>query len=135
MARVGPRLTFDRPLAAGFLTGKFLKNEHAGTRFGDDNPLGKFVQKLFGAEDLHSAMKKFTAGVESHGMTPNEAAVRWIMHHSALRDEDGIVIGASKIDQVRETVSMIQKGPLPREILEMTEDLWLAVKETRGEII
>ena len=128
-------MDLGRPLAAGFLTGKLLKNEHEGTRFGENNPLGKMVQKLFGAEDLHSAMKTFIAGVESHGMTPNEVAIRWIVHQSALRYEDGIVMGASKIKQIQETNGMIHKGPLPAEVLEMTEDLWLAVKDTRGEII
>ncbi|MCJ1270486.1 hypothetical protein MMC22_010383 [Lobaria immixta] len=124
-----------RPLAAGFLTGKLINNDHAGTRFGDDNPLGKFAQKLFGAEDLHSAMKKFDAEAKSYKLTPIEVAIRWIAHHSALRDEDGIVIGASKVEQIRETVNMIKKGPLPGEILKTAENLWSAVKGTRGEII
>ena len=38
-----------RPLAAGFLTGNVVNNEHTGTRFSDDNPIGKMAQKLFGA--------------------------------------------------------------------------------------
>lgn len=125
----------NRPLAAGFLTGKLINNDHAGTRFGDDNPLGKFAQKLFGAEDLHSAMKKFDAEAKSYNLTPIEVAIRWIAHHSALRDEDGIVIGASKVEQIRETVNMIKNGPLPGEILKTAENLWSAIKGTRGEII
>ncbi len=117
------------------MTGKLIHNEHAGTRFGDDNPLGKFAQKLFGAEDLHSSMKKFEVEAKSHNLTPIEVAIRWIAHHSALRDEDGIIIGASKAEQVRETVSMIKKGPLPIEVLKTAEDLWSAVEGSRGEII
>lgn len=125
----------NRPLAAGFLTGKLTNNDHAGTRFGDDNPLGKFAQKLFGAEDLHSAMKKFDTEVKSHSLTPIEVAIRWIAHHSALRDEDGIIVGASKVEQICETVSMIKKGPLPGEVLKTAEELWSAVRGSRGEII
>ena len=125
----------ERPLAAGFLTGNVVKNEPTGTRFSDDNPIGKFAQKLFGAEDLHSAMKTFDSEVRSHNMTFIEVAIRWIVHHSALRDEDGIILGASKEKQVRETVAMIKKGPLPEEVLKATEKLWSAVKGTRGEII
>lgn len=30
---------------------------------------------------------------------------------------------------------MIGKGALPNEVLKMVEELWGAVKETRGEII
>ena len=117
------------------MTGKLINNEHADTRFGDDHPFGKFAQRLYGAEDLRSAMKNFTAEAKSHNLTPIEVALRWIAHHSALRDEDGIVIGASKAKQVRETVMMIKKGPLPREVLKTAEDLWNAVKGSRGEII
>ncbi|CAF9916905.1 MAG: hypothetical protein ALECFALPRED_010906 [Alectoria fallacina] len=124
-----------RPLAAGFLTGKLVNNEHTGTRFGDDNPLGKFAQKLFGAEDLHSAMRRFDTEAKSHNLTSIEVAIRWIAHHSALRDEDGIVLGASKVEQIRETVTMIKKGPLPENVLMTAQDLWSAIKGTRGEII
>ena len=128
-------ILIERPLAAGFLTGNVVNNEHTGTRFSDDNPIGKFAQKLFGAEDLHSAMKTFDSEVRSHDMTSIEVAIRWIAHHSALRDEDGIILGASKEKQVRETVAMIKKGPLPEEVLRTAEKLWSAVKGSRGEII
>lgn len=130
-------MTFNafRPLAAGFLTGKSVNNEHEGTRFGDDNPLGKFAQKLFGAEDLHSAMKKFTEETKSYNQTPIEVAIRWIMYHSALGDKDAVIIGASRAEQVRETVDIINKGPLPEELLKATDDLWNAVKESRHSIV
>ena len=124
-----------RPLAAGFLTGKLINNEHAGTRFADDNPLGKFAQKLFGAEDLHAAMKTFQDEAKSHDITPLEVSVRWIAHHSALRDEDGIILGASKVEQILDNVNIIEKGPLPGGVLKATERVWAAVKETRAEII
>ena len=93
-------MTFNafRPLDAGFLTGKFVSNEHIGTRFGDENPLGKFAQKLFGAKVLHSAMKKFTEEMKLYSVTPIEVALRWIIYHSALGDEDGVIIGASKVE-------------------------------------
>ena len=123
-----------RPLAAGFLTGKFVNNEYAGTRFGDDNPLGKFAQKLFGAEDLKSAMREFDAQAKSQDLTSVEIAIRWIAHHSALGAEDGFIVGASNVEQIREIVQMLKKGPLPEEVLKMNENLWTAVKGGRGDI-
>ena len=125
----------ERPLAAGFLTGKLVNNDYASTRFRDNNPLGKLAQKLFGAEDLHIAMKRFDVEAKSHGLTPIEVAVRWIAHHSALKDEDGIILGASKAEQIRETITMIKKGPLSEEVVKTAEDLWEAVKNNRREII
>ena len=117
------------------MTGKFVNNEHAGTRFADDNPLGKFAQQLFGAEDLQQAMSNFDLKAKSHKSSSIEVAIRWIAHHSALSHEDGIIIGASKIEHIQNTISMIKKGPLPEEILKITEDLWNAVKAGRSEII
>ena len=127
--------SLGRPLASGFLTGKLINNDHADTRFGDNNPLGKMAQKLYGAADLHSVMKTFDTEVKTHDMTPIEVAIRWIVHHSALRDEDGIILGASKIDQLRGLMTMIRMGPLPEEVVKIAEDLWGAIKGSRGEII
>ena len=125
----------ERPLAAGFLTGNVANNERTGTRFSDDNPIGKLAQKLFGSEVLHAAMRCFDFEVRSHNMTSIEVAIRWIVYHSALRDEDGIIIGASKEKQIRETVAMIRKGPLPEELVKTAEKLWWGVEKTRGDII
>lgn len=82
-------------------------------------------------------MKRFDAEVKSTktGLTPLEDAIRWVAHHSALTDEDGIILGASKITQIKETVAMIRKGPPAAEVLRMTDELWRGVEGTRGEII
>lgn len=80
-------------------------------------------------------MKRFDAEVKAHNLTSTEVAIRWIAHDSALRDEDGIIFGASKAEQIRETVNMIKKGPLPEELLRLAEDLWGVVKGSRSEII
>jgi len=93
------------------------------------------MQKLFGAKDLHAAMRSFDAGVKAQGLTSIEVAIRWMAHHSALGNDDGIILGASKPEQVIGTVEMIRKGPLPGEVMRTTEKLWDAVKVTRGEII
>lgn len=124
-----------RPLAAGFLTGKLVNNQHAGSRFGDENPLGKAVQKAFGATELLDAMKAFDTKVNACGLSSLEVAVRWIAHHSALSNEDGIIFGASKTTQISETVELVREGPLPANVLDLVEELWDAIKEIRGQII
>ena len=122
-------------MAAGFLTGKLVNNQHEGTRFGDSNPLGKAVQKLYGEEELNWAMRKFDTQVRSYNLTSLEVSIRWVAYHSALGSEDGIILGVSKTKQIRETVTMMRKGPLPVEVLETVEDLWSTVKGSRGEIL
>ena len=130
-------MTFNafRPLAGGFLTGGLVNGQTENTRFADANPLGKFAQKLFGAGDLHDAMREFDKAVRERGLTPTEVAVRWLAFHSDLGDGDGIILGASKVRQVKETAGWIVKGELNDDVVKLTEQLWDGVKASRGEII
>ncbi|ROV88403.1 hypothetical protein VPNG_10297 [Cytospora leucostoma] len=128
-------ILITRALAAGFLTGKLVNNQQQGTRLADDNPLGKAVQKVFGAEELHQAMKTFDTAVKKHSLSSLEVAIRWAAHHSALGSEDAIILGASKESQLIESVSLIRKGPLPSIVLALVEDLWAAVQQTRGNVL
>lgn len=91
--------------------------------------------KLFGAQDLQNTVREFDIKVKSHGLTSIEVAVRWIAHHSALGDGDGIIIGASKTAQVEETAAMIGRGALPREVVEVAEGVWDAVGGSRRDVI
>ncbi|KAK4210381.1 putative oxidoreductase [Rhypophila decipiens] len=122
-------------LEAGFLTGKFLNNQHAGTRFDDENPLGKFAQSVFADEALHAAVKKLDTKVKEKGLTMTEVAVRLAVHQLALGDNDAVIIGASKAAQLEETVRMIRKGPLPAEFLELADELWATLEPSRGNKI
>lgn len=90
---------------------------------------------MFGGEELFHAMKIYDEEVKAQGLKTVEVALRWIAHHSALRDGDGIVIGASKVEQAVSTADLIKKGPLPDAILAAVEDLWKHVEKVRGDII
>ncbi|KAL8754993.1 MAG: hypothetical protein Q9199_003951 [Rusavskia elegans] len=110
--------------------GKFVNHLHEGTRFADNNPLGKAAQGIFGAEYLRTPIKQLDIKLQPYNISPVEVAIRWIAHHSALGDGDWIVIGASKVEQIRQIVGMTTIGPLPGEILDTAEHLWQAVKDT-----
>lgn len=114
-------------LASGFLTGKHV----------DENgvPTGRFAKSSYAAPEVAAAMKTFVAGCRAHELPPVEVACRWTAHHSALRDEDSIVLGASKLTQVSDTVENIRKGPLPATVVILVDELWDAVKPIRGSMI
>ncbi|KAI1764385.1 putative oxidoreductase [Hypoxylon sp. FL1150] len=131
----GVRFHAFRPLASGFLTGRAVNDKAAGTRFGAENPLGDIMRKVFGAEDLRVAVKKFDTETRALGVEPLEVAIRWAVHHSVLGDEDGVVFGASKVKQVVGTVAKARKGPLTNDVLKLVDELWDSLKGTRGEII
>ncbi|KAK7955721.1 Aldo/keto reductase, partial [Apiospora aurea] len=55
-----------------------------------------------------------------------------IRYHSSLGEDDGIILGASKLEQVTDTIALIRKGPPPDAVVSLAEELWAAVKGTRG---
>lgn len=124
-----------RPLAAGFLTGRFVNDEAAGTRFDPDGPLGHVMRKMFSGDRLVDGMRRFDAAVRERGFSSPEVAIRWLMHHSALTGEDSVILGASRIEQIHETVGFTQKGPLPDDVVAMAEELWKSVEDLRGDVI
>lgn len=80
-------------------------------------------------------MKRFDSAVKAQGLTPVEVAIRWVTHHSVLVDGDAIILGASKISQIKETVGLIRKGPLSQDLVNITEELWDEVKESREGVL
>ncbi|KAI1379046.1 putative oxidoreductase [Hypoxylon crocopeplum] len=132
---LGMRFNAFRSMASGFLSGKAASGAAQGTRFDASNPLGGAMQRVFGAADLQAAVRSFDGETRARGATPLEVVVRWIVHHSALGEDDGVIFGASRTAQIVQTVEFTRKGPLSDELLSLAEALWDAVKETRGEII
>jgi aflatoxin B1 aldehyde reductase len=81
------------PLAGGFLTGKVSlrapEMDLSGTRW---VPGGhSFYPVTFDHPAVHEAIRKFCAVCEEKGISSTEASFRWLVHHSALRDGDGII--------------------------------------------
>jgi aflatoxin B1 aldehyde reductase len=44
-------------------------------------------------------------------------ALRWCQHHSILTSGDGIIIGASSVEQIEQNCADSEEGPLPDEII------------------
>ncbi|EMR86954.1 putative aldo keto protein [Botrytis cinerea BcDW1] len=124
-----------RALAAGFLTGNYSAGKSNGTRFSDDHPLVKAFQTLYGAPKLQEAMKDLENALAPLGISGREASLRWIYHHSKLGDGDGIILGASKMSQIRENVKIISAGPLSEEVVQKIEGIWDLLAEDRGGIL
>lgn len=62
-----------------------------------------------------------------------ETALRWCMHHSALRTRakggnDGIIIGASSVEQLESNLKDFEKGPLPEDVVEALDKAWMIRK-------
>jgi aflatoxin B1 aldehyde reductase len=66
---------------------------------------------------------------DRHGVAVKEATLRWFMHHSALGEEDGVILGASSAEQAEENCKACEGGPLPDEVVERFAEMWSAVRE------
>ncbi len=64
---------------------------------------------------------------EKHQLRLTEIALRWCQHHSALTPEDGIILGASSVAQLKQNLKDSEKGPLPEDILKALDEARLIV--------
>lgn len=123
-------MAYSSPLAGGFLTGNFsLGNDLGGTRFAEGNVMGAHYRPMYDKPELHAAVRKMHAVLEPQGISLTEAALRWIYHHSALSQQDAIILGATKTSQIEANVAQIGKGPLPQGVVEIFISMW---KEVEG---
>ncbi|KAL7933149.1 NADP-dependent oxidoreductase domain-containing protein [Trichoderma chlorosporum] len=119
------------PIAGGFLTGKltFGDNLHR-TRWRGQSAVDPYVQQ-YDKPVMHSAIRELKEVCDSASppLTLQEAALRWIFNHSTLREGDGVIVGAKRVDQLEANVKQARAGPLPKKVEETIEGLWAKVKE------
>ena len=77
-------------------------------------------------------MDVIKAAVEKHGITTSEATYRWLAYHSMLDGDrgDAILIGASKLNHLKQNMDTLKAGSLPENVVEAFETAW---KITKGD--
>lgn len=110
------------PLAGGLLTGK---HEH----FDDPPQPGRF-ERLKSYRDRYwkktyfNAIEYIKISCDKEGIPIAEAAYRWLAFHSKLNNNDAIILGASKLEQMAQNISCLRNGVLPEHIIEAINDAW-----------
>jgi aflatoxin B1 aldehyde reductase len=59
--------------------------------------------------------------IQKHNLTLLETALRWCVHHSALKvmdGNDGVIIGVSSLKQLEGNLRDLEKGPLPEDVVQ-----------------
>ena len=107
---LGMRFYAYSPLARGVLTGKFATP--------DDESING-LQRRYMSPAMHSALSALNAACAAEGVELKDAALRWLVHHSALsrEHEDGVIIGGSSLAQMKENVIGASGGPLSDAVL------------------
>ncbi|KAK4498763.1 hypothetical protein PRZ48_009273 [Zasmidium cellare] len=116
------------PSGAGIFSGKVTQestNKSSG-RWSNSSEFGKTYSSTYLRKELLIAAEQVAAGAKAHGTNGHAVALRWVLHHSALKAEcgDGIVIGASSVDQLRENLESCAQGPLPDDLVILVESVW-----------
>ncbi|KAK4635730.1 Oxidoreductase sirO [Fulvia fulva] len=114
------------PLAGGYFSRSTdqLREPPAGGRYDQMKHFkNMYVNDL--SLELHDMLSEACARED---VTVKAAALRYLAHHSALRDEDGIILGASSQEQMEENLAACEAEKLPGSIVSAFELLWTRYK-------
>ncbi|KAA8647760.1 hypothetical protein EYZ11_000246 [Aspergillus tanneri] len=120
------------PLAGGFLTKTVEQLLKGGEGRWDPNTfLGKLYNDMYNKPALLSALENWGQIAKEAGISKAELAYRWMAYHSGLRSDlgDALVIGASSVDQLKQTLHGLHQGPLSDDIAGKVGKVWDEVKD------
>jgi aflatoxin B1 aldehyde reductase len=117
------------PLGGGLLSGKHrLDGEVAAGRF-KDNP--NYLLRFF-TEPNFEAVARIRAACDAAGLRLVPATYAWLLQHSALDGGrgDGVLIGASSIQQLDENIAACFKPvALPEPVVNAFDEAWSTCKD------
>ncbi|RFU77872.1 alcohol dehydrogenase [Trichoderma arundinaceum] len=121
-------------IAGGFLTKspEQLKQATGGEgRWSKETGVGQLYHTLYNKPSFLKALEIWSEVSNSSGIPKAELAYRWVAYHSILKENlgDGIVLGASRITQLQQTVAGLNNGPLPESVVKTIDDVWQVVKD------
>lgn len=135
--KFGLDIVVYNPLAGGLFSGKIKSAELAPTdgRFSESYKYGKLYRDRFLKRANMEALKIVEEATQKHNLTLLETAMRWVIHHSALKTRtkggnDGVVVGVSNFQQLEGNLKDFEKGPLPEDVVEALDRAWLVAKAT-----
>lgn len=127
--RYGLDVVVYNPIAGGLFSGKIKSKDMtpAEGRFSDTAVSGKMYRGRYFRDSTFRALETIEKAVAAHGLSMIETALRWVVHHSALRvkdGNDGIIVGVSSRDQLEDNLNHLEKGPLPEGLLKSLDEAW-----------
>ena len=125
---LGMRFYAFNPLAGGMLTGKHL-------HFEDTPEPGRFARlesyrKRYWKQSYFDAVDEIRKACEAENIPMAEAGYRWLCCHSMMdaAKDDGILLGASRQEQMAQNMAATTKGPLPQSVLDAMDAAWEIAK-------
>lgn len=125
---LGMRFYAFNPLAGGMLTGK---HKH----FEDAPEPGRFARlesyrKRYWKQSYFDAVDAIKQACDAEGIPMAEAGYRWLSEHSMMdaAKNDGILLGASRLEQMTQNMAAVKKGALPQSVLDAMDAAWEIAK-------
>lgn len=127
LRRLGISFYAYSPIAGGFLAKTKQQILEGAGRFTE----GSFYSKLYANPKLIEALNAWNDIAQDAGTSPAELAYRWVAFNSALKAEhgDGIIVGASSIPQLKQSVEWLGSGPLDAATTSKIDAFWEQVKD------
>ncbi len=124
----GIRFYAYNPLAGGLLTGKHLSL--------DDLPdSGRFEVERgyldrYWKKEYFDVLHELQDACAESGLKPVTVAMSWLINHSRLDATrgDGIILGASSLDHLRQNMAACEQAPLDASILDILDRGWEIIK-------
>jgi aflatoxin B1 aldehyde reductase len=132
--RYGLDIVVYNPIAGGLFSGKVKSADvipESGRFSNTSKGQGENYRKRYFKDSTFKALQIAEKAVEKAGLTMIETALRWIVHHSALKikdGNDGILIGVSSLEHLDSNLTDLEKGPLPEELIKSLDEAWEAAK-------
>lgn len=111
------------PLAGGLLTGKHHRDKpQPATRF-DNNQM--YLDRYWHPA-YFDAVDKLSQIAASAERSLISLSLNWILHHTAA---DCVILGASRLEQLKQNLSLLEDGPLNTATVEACDQVW---RDLRG---
>lgn len=72
-----------------------------------------------------AALEELRAAAAKAGRSLVSVALNWLLHHSPA---DCVILGASRLEQLEENLDAMEHGPLPQEMLEVCDRVWVNLR-------
>ena len=126
---LGMRFYAFNPLAGGMLTGKHHKFEDTPEANGRFGRLQSYRNRYW-KQSYFDAVEQIRLVCEQEQIPMAEAGYRWLVNHSCMdaAKGDGILLGASRTEQMQQNMEAARKGALPEDILTAMDEAWEMAK-------
>jgi len=119
------------PLAGGFLTKSKQQIQEGAGRFNNpDNAISNMYTTMYAKPSYIEALKQWNVVAKEEGVSRAELAYRWVRYNSplAVDQENAIIVGASSVEQLQDTLGWINNGPLSESTVEKIDQIWETIK-------